>query len=439
MLETWTYPSKSEPGVTRTVTADIEQGIWTCDCPFIPSRRGGSRVCSHIFDAQADVASGKRKVAISPTSLDQDFAPFVAPGCVTPVEDWSAPEPEEDPLAAGKSKLQALVEATLTEPVLVKPDANGDARVTIRDGDLVHLEAEVDLDTGAVGPTKVTVFPEGQSGYQQKLAQEQREAEEKAQEEALAQEPAHTVTDVHTAILAVYGEVEYVQKKGKVNGQGGPSYSFAGEADIISALRPHLVRHGLTASVTKLRNRKVREFETKSQTLWANTTLEARVTFRHAPSGTKTHVWTAGEGSDSGDKGTPKALTGALKYALRQTFLLETGDDPDKQSSAEQERQGPTAQQRRDKVMDRRQERPAREGDTPQWWDWFINQRNKLGLTAVELEPILQKRATPFNVQAYLDSLEPVPTTREDIGDALLDLLARAAEWKAKKEAQNQR
>jgi hypothetical protein len=33
----------------------------------------------------------------------------------------------------------------------------------------------------------------------------------------------------------------------------------------------------------------------------------------------------------------PKALTGAYKYFLRQTFLIETGDDPDRYASADQE------------------------------------------------------------------------------------------------------
>ena len=36
----------------------------------------------------------------------------------------------------------------------------------------------------------------------------------------------------------------------------------------------------------------------------------------------------SGEGSDTGDKASNKALTGAYKYALRQTFCIETGDDP---------------------------------------------------------------------------------------------------------------
>jgi hypothetical protein len=37
----------------------------------------------------------------------------------------------------------------------------------------------------------------------------------------------------------------------------------------------------------------------------------------------------AGEGLDVGDKAAYKAMTGALKYALLQSFLLATGDDPE--------------------------------------------------------------------------------------------------------------
>jgi hypothetical protein len=37
----------------------------------------------------------------------------------------------------------------------------------------------------------------------------------------------------------------------------------------------------------------------------------------------------AGEGVDAGDKAPYKAMTGALKYALLQSFLLATGDDPE--------------------------------------------------------------------------------------------------------------
>ena len=49
--------------------------------------------------------------------------------------------------------------------------------------------------------------------------------------------------------------------------------------------------------------------------------------FVDARSGEELNVRVAGEGADAGDKAPYKAMTGALKYALLQSFLLATGDD----------------------------------------------------------------------------------------------------------------
>ena len=68
-----------------------------------------------------------------------------------------------------------------------------------------------------------------------------------------------------------------------------------------------------------------------------NTVIQATLRFSHAPSGTSIDVTAVGEGSDAGDKGANKAMTGLYKYALRQTFCIETGDDPDKFASEERE------------------------------------------------------------------------------------------------------
>ena len=51
--------------------------------------------------------------------------------------------------------------------------------------------------------------------------------------------------------------------------------------------------------------------------------------FVDARSGEELSVRVAGEGADPGDKAPYKAMTGALKYALLQSFLLSTGDDPE--------------------------------------------------------------------------------------------------------------
>jgi ERF superfamily len=52
-------------------------------------------------------------------------------------------------------------------------------------------------------------------------------------------------------------------------------------------------------------------------------------TFTDVNSTEEITVRVAGEGLDVGDKASYKAMTGALKYALLQSFLLATGDDPE--------------------------------------------------------------------------------------------------------------
>ena len=62
--------------------------------------------------------------------------------------------------------------------------------------------------------------------------------------------------------------------------------------------------------------------------------------FVDARSGEELSVRVAGEGADPGDKAPYKAMTGALKYALLQSFLLSTGDDPEDEHSKFEGRAG---------------------------------------------------------------------------------------------------
>ena len=146
--------------------------------------------------------------------------------------------------------------------------------------------------------------------------------------------------NIHTAILEVMGKVGYVQKTGRVDAPGA-KYNYAGEADLIAALRPAMLEAGIYIHVVGVTDIQREAYANKSGTHMMNTAVNLALRFTHAPSGTSIDVGAAGEGSDSGDKSTPKALTGAFKVALRQTFCIETGDDPDQQASFEQEREAP--------------------------------------------------------------------------------------------------
>jgi hypothetical protein len=140
--------------------------------------------------------------------------------------------------------------------------------------------------------------------------------------------------DVNQAIINVMNEVGYVQKSRTQN----LNYSFAGEVALIKALRPEMVKQGLFLYPSGTREVIRDTFDTANGKSMNTTVVSKLFRMVHAPSGTWIEIGVEGEGSDVGDKSANKALTSAYKYALRQAFMIETGDDPDATSSDTMER-----------------------------------------------------------------------------------------------------
>jgi hypothetical protein len=148
----------------------------------------------------------------------------------------------------------------------------------------------------------------------------------------LGQSPS--IKNVLKAINAVMKEVGYVEKTKSSN----LPYTFASEAALIQALRPAMVEKGLVLWVSSVKTSADERFEAKNNRMLNRSKTTAKMRIGHVTTGEWIEVMAQGEGIDAGDKATPKALTGFYKYALRQTFMIEAGDDPDFQSSDEQER-----------------------------------------------------------------------------------------------------
>ena len=140
--------------------------------------------------------------------------------------------------------------------------------------------------------------------------------------------------NVHEAVIAVMSRCGYVQKETT----SGLNYSFASEPAFIRAIRPHMVDVGLYVRPIKMVELQAENFESKRGSIIQSRRLQVTYEFVHVYSQTSMIVEVVGEGMDSGDKATNKAMTVAYKYALRQTFLIETGDDPDFTPSDELER-----------------------------------------------------------------------------------------------------
>lgn len=134
---------------------------------------------------------------------------------------------------------------------------------------------------------------------------------------------------IYEALLAVYNKVGYVQKTGTNQAQ---NYKYAGEAAFIEALRPAMMENKIIVFPSGVKDKMALEIR-KGDKVTINLNATYLYTFVHVPTNTSIVTEVSGEGSDPLDKGSYKAMTGAYKYALRQTFMIETGNDPENDSA----------------------------------------------------------------------------------------------------------
>jgi hypothetical protein len=126
-------------------------------------------------------------------------------------------------------------------------------------------------------------------------------------------------------LAEVRRRIGYVQKRG-FNERN--NYSYVTAADLAGAVGDILAELGVVIiprleSISYEPNAGGRpEVARAAQVVMA-------YTFTDVDTGDEITTKVAGQGLDAGDKAPYKAMTGALKYALLQSFLLATGDDPE--------------------------------------------------------------------------------------------------------------
>jgi ERF superfamily len=118
----------------------------------------------------------------------------------------------------------------------------------------------------------------------------------------------------------------YVQKRGHNERH---NYSYVTAADLAGSVGDILAELGVVV-IPQLQSISTETPRSSSDRI-ARVVMNYR--FVDAQSGEELSVRVAGEGADPGDKAPYKAMTGALKYALLQSFLLATGDDPEDERS----------------------------------------------------------------------------------------------------------
>ena len=131
--------------------------------------------------------------------------------------------------------------------------------------------------------------------------------------------------NIYEKISAIMENVQYLAKDDKVS-FGSTNYRALSEEKATSIMRAELLKYKLVV------------FPVAQSSTRSGSITHVDVTYRMVNVENPDEyieIASCGDGADTQDKGSGKAMTYAFKYMWLRTFALPTGEDPDKISSAE--------------------------------------------------------------------------------------------------------
>ena len=131
------------------------------------------------------------------------------------------------------------------------------------------------------------------------------------------------------AINAVMSDIGVIWKNSKNQTQG---FMYRGVDAVMNALQPAMIKHNIFVVPEVLEQTREERTNAKGTTLLYSI-LKIKFTF-FADDGSNLSAVVIGEGMDSGDKASNKAMSLAFKYACFQVFCIPTEEmkDPDAES-----------------------------------------------------------------------------------------------------------
>lgn len=131
--------------------------------------------------------------------------------------------------------------------------------------------------------------------------------------------------NIYEKILAIMQDVQYLAKDDHVE-FGKTNYQALSEEKVTAIMRAELIKYKLIVYPFQQDSNRAGNIS-HVDTKYRMVNVDAPDEF--------IEISSAGDGADSQDKGTGKAMTYAFKYMWLRTFALPTGEDPDKISSDE--------------------------------------------------------------------------------------------------------
>lgn len=143
--------------------------------------------------------------------------------------------------------------------------------------------------------------------------------------------------NIYQRMSKITADLQTVAKNLTVDTGSGKGYKAVSERDIIDAVKPIEIKHGVYSFPYKreIVESQMLEQETKyGVRTQFYTKLETTYRFVNVDEPSEfIDITSFSVGLDSGDKGDGKAMTYADKYALMKAYKISTGDDPDAKAS----------------------------------------------------------------------------------------------------------
>ena len=135
--------------------------------------------------------------------------------------------------------------------------------------------------------------------------------------------------NIYESISAVMSEIGAITKSSRNLQQ---NFMYRGVDAVYNALQPALIKHKVFV-VPEVLEQTREERKTKSGSGLIYSLLKIKFTF-YAEDGTSVSAVVIGEGMDSGDKASNKAMSVAFKYACFEVFCIPTDEmkDPDEET-----------------------------------------------------------------------------------------------------------
>lgn len=150
--------------------------------------------------------------------------------------------------------------------------------------------------------------------------------------------------NIYETISAVMAEIGSIGKDSRNSQQG---FMYRGIDAVMNAINPALIKHKLFVVPEVLSQRREERQTAKGGNL-IYSVCTIKYTF-YAEDGSNVSATVIGEGMDSGDKATNKAMSVAFKYACFQVFCIPTEEmkDPDEETMPPSKPVYATAEQRK--------------------------------------------------------------------------------------------